>query len=137
MRPVPFVWLLIGIVATVILTPVPPAGAFLAGNILELNASTFDFSLSRDPQWRLTTSGGDVYRGATLDSARFEGEFGLSFGDETLITLNDVAIQAKLKGRIDENCNEGRVTLKDVTNRRTITIVFGGPGSSLISCTPL
>jgi len=136
MRPVPRARRLIGLFTVLLLTPVSPAGAFLSANTLEGGGSTFDFSLTRDPQWRLTTSGGDVYRGSTLDSARFEGDFGLSFADESPITLNDVLIEAKLKGRIDENCNEGRVTLKDVTNRRTITLVFGR-GASGISCTPL
>jgi hypothetical protein len=107
MRPVPRARRLIGIFTALLLTPVPPAGAFLAMNTLEGGGSTFDFSLTRDPQWRLTTSGGDVYRGSTLDSARFEGDYGLSFADESPITLNDVLIEAKLKGRIDENCNEG------------------------------
>jgi hypothetical protein len=126
----------IGIVVAVVLSPVQPAGAFLAANTLEVGGSSFTFSLANDPQWRLTTAGGDVYRGLTLDSARFDGDYGLSFSDESVITLNDVPIEAKLKGRIDEHCNEGRVTLKDATNRRTITISYGD-GPSLISCSLL
>ena len=133
MRPYRSTRLPIGIFAALLLTPAPPAGAFLSDNGLQSGGASFDFSLTRDPQWRIITEGGDTYRGLTLDSARFEGQFGLSFSDESPITLNDVPIEAKLKGKIDENCNEGRVTLKDVTNRRTITITFGD-GPSSISC---
>lgn len=70
---------------------------------------------------------------ATLDSARFDGDYGLSFSDEAVITLNDEPVEAKLKGKVDVNCLEGRVTLKDTTNRRTITISTGD-APSLISC---
>jgi hypothetical protein len=37
----------------------------------------------------------------------------------------------RLEGRIDVNCNAGRVTLKDATSRRTYTVTFGGGVSSI------
>ncbi len=116
------------------LAPAPPAAAFLSNASIASSDSRFSVETVDEPQWTLVTPSGDVYRGQSLDSAKFRGAFGLSFSDESAITLNGDAVLVKLKGKLDEECAHSYVQLKDHTHDRTIIIEFPGEMVSL-SCT--
>jgi hypothetical protein len=111
-----------------------PALAFVTElEIEDDDGEVFTFDIDGDPQWELVTSFG-TYRGEYVESARIAGTCGLSFSDDTEITLDDDPIEARLKGKIDENLDSGRITLKDLTNGRTITLDLG---PSSVSCIAL
>jgi len=116
------------------LAPAQPAAAFLSDAWIASGDSRFSVETVDEPQWTLVTPTGDVYRGQSLDSAKFRGAFGLSFSDETAITLNGDAVVVKLKGKLDEACAHSFVRLKDRTHDRTITLEFPGERVAL-SCT--
>ena len=59
---------------------------------------------------------------------------GFSFSDETEITLDNNPIEARFKGKISADLDSARITLKDMTNGRTITL---DDESGSLACTGL
>ena len=114
--------------------PAQPAAAFLSGAWIASGDSRLSVETVDEPQWTLVAPSGDVYRGQSLDLAKLRGAFGLSFSDETAITLNGDAVAVKLKGKLDEECAHSFVRLNDRTHDRTMIIEFPGERVSL-SCT--
>jgi hypothetical protein len=70
---------------------------------------------------------GSVYTGV-FDSVRFSRTFGMSFSDAENVRRNGILIEAKLKGKISDDCDKIDISLKDQTNRWTITLRFPGEG---------
>ena len=122
---------LVALILFAVLAPAPPARAFLSNTTIASGDSSFSFEVLDDPQWTLTTPDGDVYRGQSVDAAKFRGAFGMTFRDESVITLNGDAVEVKLKGKLDGDCSYSLIKLKDRTNVRTITIEFPGDMVSL------
>jgi hypothetical protein len=101
------------------------ASAFMTQYSIQNGDTTFSFEVANfDQQWTLTAPNGDVYRGRAFDSAKFNGTFGMSFSDQSDITLNDAPVEATLKGKVAPDCSGGaRITLKDTTHRISFTLV--------------
>jgi hypothetical protein len=128
------------LIALTLLALPAPSGAFVSIFTIVGYDETFTFAVGINPQWTLTRAPNPrQYRGATADSAKFSGESGLSFGDKTEILLDGLPIDAVVKVKVSPDCSKVRVTLKDLTNRRTITLVYPNPDdpASYISCEPL
>jgi len=123
----------VALLPLVLLAPAAPAAAFLGNATVANGDSRFSVDPLDQPQWTLTTRDGDVYRGQSLDAAKFRGAFGLAFSDQSAITLNGETVEVKLKGKFDGDCVASHVKLKDLTNGRTITLEFPGELVSL-SC---
>ena len=108
--------------------------AFLLHYALEGEAGTFTLDIDEEPMWTMTVEGGStVYEGVALDSAKFSGELAISFGDTINITRNGQAVEATLKGKLRDECDAGKVTLKDSTNDVTFTIESEGAATQTCS----
>src|SRR5262245_38003110 len=98
------------------------AHAFIADFEIDDGVGTqLDFTVDGPPQWTLV-SGSLVYQGMSVDSARFGPGCEASLGDETEITLDGEPFEAKLTAKISRDGQTARITLKDVTNGRTIVL---------------
>ena len=103
-----------------------PAGAFMINYQLVQGGSTFTFAVAATPQWTLVTDGGATTYVGVFDSATFGMAFALSFKDQVGIKRNGSGVEAQLKGKISLDCNSARITLKDMTNDRTIVLTGAG-----------
>jgi hypothetical protein len=113
------------LVSLLVLAVPTSAPAFLLHYTLGTAVGTFTYNIvpEPDPHWTLTVDGGEtVYEGQALDSAKFSGELALSFSDAEHITRNGQAVTATLKGKIGDDCDKAKITLKDTTNDVTITL---------------
>ena len=111
-----------------------PSPAFLLHYTLEGEAGTFTLDIDEEPMWTMTVEGGStVYQGVALDSAKFSGELAISFSDTINITRNGQAVEATLKGKLRDECDVGKVTLKDSTNGVTFTIESEGAATQTCS----
>lgn len=115
------------------------ASAFMTHYSITNDDTSFSFDVANtSQQWTLTAPNGDVYQGRAFDSAKFNGTFGMSFSDQSDITLNDVSVEATLKGKVAADCSGGaKITLKDATNRVSYTLVEPFDGSVNRTCEAL
>jgi hypothetical protein len=120
---------------TLIALAIPASSpAFLLHYAIEGDEGSFTLDIDENPQWTMTVEGGaTVYEGVALDTAKFSGELAVSFGDSVNITRNGQAVEATLKGKLRDECDAGRVTLKDSTNGVSFTIQSEGAATQTCS----